>query len=243
MMATGSDVTPDRGFVGREAELQTVLVAAESTRAGAPQLVWVEGEPGIGKTAFLRRVLTAAEGFRVLEGSGEESELTLEYGIVMQLLARARPQDSWAELQRRFGGPSPPTSLALGGELLELLGTLEAASPVIVAIDDAHWLDPSSAAALLFLVRRLYGDRVLTVLVSRPGGLDRLGPGWSRLLGDPARGQRITLGGLSPDEIGELAASLGGDRLSAPRVSACVSTPAGTRCMSRRCSTSSRRTG
>ena len=85
----------------------------------------------------------------------------------------------------------------------------------MIAVDDAHWIDPPSAGALLFALRRLHGDRALVLIASRPEGLSHLGPSWSRLLDDPDRVRRITLTGLDASQVGELAESLGAGQLSA----------------------------
>ena len=48
---------------------------------------------------------------------------------------------------------------------------------MLLVLDDAHWIDPPSAAALLFALRRLYADRVCAPIATRPGGEERGGPG------------------------------------------------------------------
>ena len=40
--------------------------------------------------------------------------------------------------------------------------------PLLVLVDDAQWLDPSSAEALRFTARRLHADRVALLVASRP---------------------------------------------------------------------------
>jgi MoxR-like ATPase len=47
----------DGSFVGRVAELQLVESCVADAAAGRPRVVWVEGEAGSGKTAFVRRIL------------------------------------------------------------------------------------------------------------------------------------------------------------------------------------------
>ncbi len=42
-------------------------------------------------------------------------------------------------------------------------------TPVAVLVDDAHWLDGSSADALLFAFRRLIADPVAVVITARAG--------------------------------------------------------------------------
>ena len=63
--------------------------ALDAVRAGRPRMLVIEGEPGIGKTAFLRRCLAEAEDFVVLEAIGDEAETTLDLGVVAELIARA----------------------------------------------------------------------------------------------------------------------------------------------------------
>jgi DNA-binding CsgD family transcriptional regulator/tetratricopeptide (TPR) repeat protein len=196
-------------FVGRRAELEILRSAMQSARACQPRIVSIEGEPGIGKTAFLRRFLTTIEGAAVLQASGEESEAALDYGVAAQLLAQAAPDPSWIAAEERLGKRAPASRFAVGADLLAMLGAVQDSAPVVLAVDDAHWLDPPSAAALLFALRRLHGDRVLVALVSRPDGLGQLGPSWMRLLADSDRVQRITLSGLDGPEVSQLADSLG----------------------------------
>ncbi len=66
-------------FVGRRAEVRTLLAEADLARAGHPRVVLLTGEPGIGKTALVRQFIREAEGFHLLQASGEEAEALLEY--------------------------------------------------------------------------------------------------------------------------------------------------------------------
>ena len=190
------------GFVGREQELAFLSAALRASLTDGPQIVWIEGEPGIGKTALVRRFLSTASGASVLSAGGDESELSLEYGVVTQLLPHLSADAA-----------APPalaqrSVFSVGADLLAMLGSRDG-TPTIVAIDDAHWLDLPSAGALLFALRRLQVDRVLVLVAGRPDGLERLGASWPRLLHDPDRVQRIRLGGLSGPDVSRLAGSLG----------------------------------
>src|SRR6201996_517417 len=196
-------------LAGRETETRAVTQAMDAARAGRPQVLWVEGEAGMGKTAFLSRCLDGAAEMVVLQASGDESETTLDYGVVTQLLVRARAQSA----AFRSEGPSDPeptaTPFAVGADVLEVLGAAQTEAAVVVAIDDAHWMDAQSAGALLFAMRRLHGDRVLVLIASRPDPPARLGPSWARFLTDAERVQRIRLPGLSAAEVCQLSESLG----------------------------------
>ena len=195
-------------FVGRESELDALSAALRGTSTSGPQIVWIEGEPGIGKTALLRHFLSTTKGASVLTASGDESELSLEYGVVSQLLPAPAAGGSQPPSQPGVVAPAQRSVFSVGAELLAALGAQSAPS-TIVAIDDAHWLDLPSAGALLFALRRLQLDRVLVLVVSRPGGLERLGDSWPRLLGDAERVHHISLAGLTGRDVGRLASSLG----------------------------------
>ncbi|MBV9323242.1 MAG: AAA family ATPase [Chloroflexi bacterium] len=196
-------------FVGREPELATAAAALDSARASSPRILVIEGEAGIGKTAFVHRFLSGATDVIVLAASGDETEAALEYGVISQLVSRASSDGSAGALSESLGAGSAASVFGVGAELLMLLGSLQDRAPVALVIDDAHWLDPSSAGALLFALRRLFADRVLAMIVTRLDGDLQLGPGWRRLLSDPARTDRVTLRGFDAREVGLLADSLG----------------------------------
>jgi DNA-binding CsgD family transcriptional regulator len=196
-------------FVGRRPELDALGTAMDAARAGRPQIVLIEGEPGIGKTAFVRRFLSTVQDVVVLQASGEESETTLDYGMLEQILSRAARESGWSTPAGELAQRSGPSSFAAGADLLGMLGAVQDTAPILLVLEDAHWIDSASAGALLFALRRLHGDRVLVLLASRPGGLAHLGPSWSRLLADPDRVTSIALAGLSGPEVNELAERLG----------------------------------
>jgi DNA-binding CsgD family transcriptional regulator/tetratricopeptide (TPR) repeat protein len=194
-------------FVGRQAELALVAEALVAAREARPQLVVVEGEAGIGKTAFLRRCQSIADGFVVLQAAGEESEIGLDRGVISQLIARA-PGVGSTSGSTFDDAASASNPFAVGAELLSLLGALQDGGPVLLVLDDAHWIDATSAAALLFALRRLHADRVCALIATRPGGDERSGPGWSRFLDDGERACRIRLAGLDEHEVRSLVGSL-----------------------------------
>ena len=149
-------------FVGRRVELDRFARALDAARTARPRVLVIEGEPGIGKTAFLRRCIGRAEDFVVLEAVGDEAETTLDLGVVAELIARApaSPQASGEDAE------APPSSFSAGADLLALLGAAQDTGPVLVAIDDAQWIDAASAGALCFAVRRLHADRVCVLVAT-----------------------------------------------------------------------------
>jgi type II secretory pathway predicted ATPase ExeA len=94
-------------FVGRRDELESVSAALEDVRRSRSRILVIEGEAGVGKTAFVRQFLAGLDDVVALKASGDESETTLEYGVLSQLASRA-PQ--WADRLapgRRLQFPGP----------------------------------------------------------------------------------------------------------------------------------------
>ena len=80
----------DDVFVGRQAELSSLLEVVTRVEEGRPWLVTVEGESGIGKTALVKRGLASARGFRALSARSDQSETDLEYGVIEQAASQCR---------------------------------------------------------------------------------------------------------------------------------------------------------
>src|SRR5207244_2275952 len=64
---------------------------------------------------------------------------------------------------------SPPEERAIALALLNVLKTLAARGPLVVAVDDIQWLDPPSAKAVAFAARRLDAETVGFLLTKRKG--------------------------------------------------------------------------
>jgi len=177
MATTAADV------VGREDELAAISDFLEAD--GSPCAVVVEGEPGIGKTTVWLAAIEQAEarGLRVLRARPAESESRLAFSSLADLLGPVL-EDVLGELpppQRRaldaallIDDGARADRRAVGAGLLSALRALAAQKRVVVAIDDSQWLDPSSAAALQFALRRLRGEPVALVTARRPDGAGEL---------------------------------------------------------------------
>ncbi len=197
--------TPLDPFVGRTAELARVAEAITRVKDGQPWLVAIEGDPGIGKTALARRGLAGVASLRVLSARADQAEADLDFGIVDQLL-------------RGAGGSAPAAALtgasssfSVGARLLEVVGEQQAAALAIV-IDDLQWADRKSVEALMFMLRRLSVDPVITVVTYR-GPSNRLDEAAQRLLLSVENRLFIPLAGLDPAEVTSLAAALRAEAL------------------------------
>jgi len=208
----------DRGgiegaFVGRQHELASLLAEVVQVRAGHPRVVLLTGEPGIGKTALAHRFVTQASGFQLWEASGEEAEQLLSFGVIEQLV-RAAPGSERSQLAGLgHDGAEPRDPIWVGAALLDMLGTLQSAGPVLLLIDDAQWADRPSLQALVFALRRLQADRVLTLMVSRSGSPRGHLAGFHRLV-EHGHGAWVRVRGLDSVAIRDLGSLMGVDHLS-----------------------------
>ena len=161
---------------GRTAELEILGHLIAEPRNGQSAVLVLRGEPGIGKTALLRYLIGQASGFRVIRGTGVESEMELPFAGLHQLCAPLLGRlDSLAEPQRRglsvaFGlasGDSPDRFL-VAIAALSLMAEASEEKPLLCVVDDAQWLDQASAQVLGFVGRRLLAEPIAQVFAARP---------------------------------------------------------------------------
>ena len=135
------------------------------------------GEPGIGKTALLDYAAAGATGFRVLRARGVQSEAELAFAALLEVcrpilgsVDRLEPPQAEA-LTGALGlsDAEGATPFMIGAATLALLGAAAEVCPLLLLVDDAHWLDRASADALAFAIRRLHVDSVAALFAMRPG--------------------------------------------------------------------------
>ena len=167
-------------IIGRAGELRAVDRFLERATQGLASLV-IDGEAGIGKTALWRASLVRAEarGARVLRSAPAESERTLTLGGLTDILSEVGPDDlaplptvqrHALEIALLRAAPSGqlPDQRTLSVATATLLRSLAGAATLVLAIDDAQWLDDGSAAILAYAIRRL-ADRPVGVLLAVRG--------------------------------------------------------------------------
>jgi DNA-binding CsgD family transcriptional regulator len=161
--------SPRGELYGREAELVAIRSELGRLAGGASAAIVIEGGAGIGKSRLLAEVLDVARslGARVCASAADPGETLVELSALLAAL---------------FDGPEPLLDRAeLAGLraqtgqrywlLRDLQGLLEQAAletPILIAIDDAHWADSGTAAALRALPARLSGLPVAWVVATRP---------------------------------------------------------------------------
>jgi tetratricopeptide (TPR) repeat protein len=212
-------------LIGREAEVAALTEFVGGAPDGPAALILV-GEPGIGKTTLWRHALESVPpGHRVLRCRPAESEIRLPYAAVADLLADVG-EDVYQELpppQRHAlavallkvppeAGPIDRRTVSAG--LLGIFRRLAVSAPILVAIDDLHWLDASSARALAFALRRLEEGPLAVLATTRATSPDgTLDPSRSF---PPDRVQIIQLGPLDLDAMGKLLEERLGERFLLP---------------------------
>jgi DNA-binding CsgD family transcriptional regulator len=194
-------------LLGRERERHEIDRALARAHAGASTTLALVGEPGIGKTALLDDAVGRAAGMRLLRARGIESEAQIPFASLLELLRPAlslldaipRPQAVALEGALALRPAPAQERFAIGAATLSLLAAYAEQGPVAVVVDDAHWLDGSSAQALLFAFRRLVADPIAVLLAVREGE--------SSLL-DGADLPTLRIGGLSSGDAAALLPGL-----------------------------------
>ena len=220
-------------LIGRAAELAELEAALSEAADERPSIVFLAGESGVGKSRLLAELQERAveNGALVLAGDCVDlGESELPYvPLVAALRPLARSGDpALTEPVRAAVAPLLPglapdsdhrspdtrpdephaTSLTqsrLFEGFLSLLNALGEQRPVLLLIEDLHWADRSTRAALAFLARSLVAERVLLVCSYRPDELHRRHP-LRPLLAEVernARARRVTLEPLTREELAD----------------------------------------
>ena len=170
-----ADVGPSR-LVGRESERAALDELLVDVGSGRSRALVVRGEPGIGKTALLDDFCSRASDVVLIRSAANEAESALPFAGLHHLCAQLAPEklDPLPEPQRDAirvalgqSARETPGPLLLGTGLLNYLADIAAERPVIAVIDDAQWLDGSTAQTLGFVARRLDAEAVGLIFAAR----------------------------------------------------------------------------
>ena len=158
--------------IGRDQELRVIESFLAAVGQG-PRALVLAGEAGIGKTVLWEAGVVEAERRfgRVLAHRSVESEASLSFaglsdvleGVVEEVASSLLPPRRRAlevALLMTEPGAEAPDQRAIGLAVRDVLHLLAERRPVVVALDDLQWLDPSSGIVLRIALRRLRGERV-----------------------------------------------------------------------------------
>ena len=169
--------SPSGTLIGRDDELDRLRHLLHDAMDGAGRSVWIEGEPGIGKSALLESFLAEAAslGCAVRVATAEEFGRRIPLHVMLDCLG-AEPGSADPELREiadllscggAAGRPADPVAPA-AERLLGLVGRLSADGPLIVAVDDLQWADEASILLLHRLSRLAQRRPLLVVGACRP---------------------------------------------------------------------------
>jgi DNA-binding SARP family transcriptional activator len=229
-----------RLFVGRAREVERLGGWREGSNVGG-RAVLVAGEPGIGKTRLLAEVAGRAhqDGALVLYGRCDE-EMFLPFQPFVEALAayvaacpppilQAQSQSLGGELTRLLPQlvdllPTLPPPLPAEPDT-ERYRLFEAVSAFMISVaeqrrlvlvlDDLQWADKPTLLLLRHLLRAASESPLWVVGAYRDNELTRTDP-LAEVLADLRREQlveRVSLTGLSPDEVTEMLQAIAGDGL------------------------------
>jgi DNA-binding CsgD family transcriptional regulator len=164
-------------LVGRQSECARIGELLERARLGRSGALVLRGEAGIGKTALLEYAVEHAHDMKVVSALGVESEAELDFSGLLEVCRPMLdhldevPAGQAEALRGALGlaAADAPDRFMIGAATLSLLAAAGEARAVLVVIDDAHWLDRTSADALLFAARRLEADRACILFATREG--------------------------------------------------------------------------
>ncbi|GAA1942489.1 helix-turn-helix transcriptional regulator [Microbacterium deminutum] len=220
-------------LVGRQDDLEALHDAYADSAAGSSRAVLVGGEAGIGKTRLVDEFLrTLPEDAIVLRGQSIDLDRDAPpYAPILSVL-RSLAQEVGEQALFAASGPAgdalalllPDLSLSasmteapvrgsaerLYDAVAEVLENVAAVRPVVLVIEDLHWVDQASLGLLRFLVRVIEHSRLLIVLTFRS---DELGRGsalraWLPELDRNRRVTRLELARLDRRQVREMATAI-----------------------------------
>src|SRR4051794_20419609 len=157
-----------RAMLGRETERRALAALVEQAASGSGGAVVVLGPPGIGKSALVAEAAAraACSGTRVITAVGVESEEDVPCAGLHQLVHQLRegiddlPGPQRAALRAAVGlvDETVPDLYLVGLAALTLLSDAAVKAPLLVVVEDAHWMDRASLDVLGFVARRIESD-------------------------------------------------------------------------------------
>jgi DNA-binding winged helix-turn-helix (wHTH) protein/predicted ATPase len=185
-------------FVGRKRELSLLREMLTKCEQGHSSIVCISGQAGIGKTAFVERLLLQSKGRAIIARSGCAPSVSVSepYTPVIDVFtdlfnscADPETQQRLAELApawsshafRAFGtrmnpgAPKPGTTNSMNRQFGDAVKELSRQRPLILFIDDFHWADSESVDLIGYISMLLGQVRLMLVIALRPTELLRSG--------------------------------------------------------------------
>jgi DNA-binding CsgD family transcriptional regulator len=205
-------------WVGRVPELVTLSAAVGVLRQGGGSVVWVEGEPGIGKSSLVAEALAEGDqGWNIGWGTADKLTERLPLRVMLDCLRvwpsspdkrRARTADLIRSRQQGLFG-DVDASITGVEMLLSLVDELCVAAPTVLVIDDLQWADDASLIVWHQLAASIDQLRLLLVATCWPSPRR---PEVQQVRASAVRrgGQLITLGPLAETDVAALVTAIVG---------------------------------
>jgi hypothetical protein len=179
----------DAGLVGRAADLAWLNDQLEAPPTDSTRGVLLVGAPGIGKSALIRAFVTQIElrGWRAPEARLQPSDISRPMSLFVELLPTllkmegaigAAPEsmvvikqllqhDEPGETnqQRLQDAPAFPAKVRMA--VSDLVGAIADEGPVVIVLEDLHWIDSQSLMTLEWMLEKVKGKSVLLLLSTR----------------------------------------------------------------------------
>ena len=184
----------------RDEQLRAARGYLADAATGHGRLVYVAGEPGVGKTAFLEHLLGVEDAMPII-GWCDGSATPPPLGPLVDMLPDL-PTSVWPE------GASRSEVFAA---LLAVLRDPPGGRAYLLVIEDAHWADEATLDLIRHLARRIHSCRAVVMVSYRPEDTT-VGDRLRVLLGDTASAtgtRRIDLAPLTAAGVARLAAEHG----------------------------------
>ncbi|HEY7595384.1 MAG TPA: AAA family ATPase, partial [Actinophytocola sp.] len=199
-------------LVGRDAELARLAAWVDEAVAGTGRAVFVEGEPGVGKSSLVRAAYEHAErrGCRVYWAAADELGQALPLQPLLDALgARGSTEEPRLEtilrlLQGEVTSVVDPT-MAAAEQMLTLLADVCSAAPTVLVVDDLQWADRTTIGIWEWLARSVDRSALLLVGIARPVPQRDELPAVRRVVGAEAV---IRLGNLPDQAVATLVSSI-----------------------------------
>ena len=204
-------VLVDHGFIGRSEELATFERALLAARAGAPSLVLVGGDAGIGKSSLVNEAARRSAGRCLIAPCVRMGGEQIPLAPLMALLRRLQRADpalldtapvlrDWIEPQ---AGASVRHSDVLASATDLVVAASEASPPLLFVVEDAHWADVATWDLVDDLARNLVDESIVVAVTYRTVDAN-LEPELRRRIAELARlphVSRLALDGWTLDEV------------------------------------------
>jgi DNA-binding CsgD family transcriptional regulator len=179
-------VSSASAILERDGELARIAEALDSAASGNGRVLVIEGLAGIGKTRLVRetRDLAKQRGFGRLQATGDETETSMAWGVVRQMVERSVSRYTGDVRRAILDGPAgaalqaldvAPAGTASDAEIARTLHALwwvaidlSATRPLLITVDDAQWSDQPSLRFLGYLARRVADLPIALVVGTRP---------------------------------------------------------------------------